>query len=243
MLNVLVAEEDVEESKKYCLYLSSNKKLKLQSVNSGSNALYTYLKIKPHILILDSHFHDINSIEIIDRLSITHNEKKLSNILLTTNSDQEQSTFLNVAKIYKIFKKPVELQNLLDTVNEMDKENKYDDFDEKEMNLLLLKLGFYMHSPCTQLMKEAIIECYHSPNLIWDLKSLYKILSYHHKDASTEAIRSSLRTCLLPFNKNRDYLQNHLFVEQFKHDVNISPSRFLDVFVSYLHNHKKQEIF
>lgn len=197
MIKVLVAEENVAEANKYCRYLSKCRDLKIKTVNSGDQALSTYLKIKPNIFILDSHFNDINSTEIIDRLSIS----------------------------------------------QMNEKYKYDDFDENEMNVLLRELGFVINSPCTDLMIEAITECYHFTYLIHDLKSLFEILSYHHKDMDEEAIRSSLRTSLKPLNRKRHILQNHPIVMQFEQGKNISPGRFLDVFVGYLHIQKNQEIF
>lgn len=151
MIKVLVAEENVAEANKYCRYLSKCRDLKIKTVNSGDQALSTYLKIKPNIFILDSH--------------------------------------------------------------------------------------------CTDLMIEAITECYHFTYLIHDLKSLFEILSYHHKDMDEEAIRSSLRTSLKPLNRKRHILQNHPIVMQFEQEKNISPGRFLDVFVGYLHIQKNQEIF
>lgn len=243
MIKVLVAEENVAEANKYCRYLSKCRDLKIKTVNSVDQALSTYLKIKPNIFILDSHFNDINSTEIIDRLSITYNEGNNSNILLTANSAEEQVTFVNVSKIYKFFKKPVKLRNLYNTISQMNEKYKYDDFDENEMNVLLRELGFVINSPCTDLMIEAITECYHFTYLIHDLKSLFEILSYHHKDMDEEAIRSSLRTSLKPLNRKRHILQNHPIVMQFEQGKNISPGRFLDVFVGYLHIQKNQEIF
>jgi len=65
MIKVLVAEENVAEANKYCRYLSKCRDLKIKTVNSGDQALSTYLKTKPNIFILDSHFNDINSTEII----------------------------------------------------------------------------------------------------------------------------------------------------------------------------------
>ena len=228
MIKVLVAEENVAEANKYCRYLSKCRDLKIKTVNSGDQALSTYLKIKPNIFILDSHFNDINSTEIIDRLSITYNEGNNSNILLTANSAEEQVTFVNVSKIYKFFKKPVKLRNLYNTISQMNEKYKYDDFNENEMNVLLRELGFVINSPCTDLMIEAITECYHFTYLIHDLKSLFEILSYHHKDMDEEAIRSSLRTSLKPLNRKRHILQNHPIVMQFEQGKNISPGRFLD---------------
>ena len=223
MIKVLVAEENVAEANKYCRYLSKCRDLKIKTVNSGDQALSTYLKIKPNIFILDSHFNDINSTEIIDRLSITYNEGNNSNILLTANSAEEQVTFVNVSKIYKFFKKPVKLRNLYNTISQMNEKYKYDDFNENEMNVLLRELGFVINSPCTDLMIEAITECYHFTYLIHDLKSLFEILSYHHKDMDEEAIRSSLRTSLKPLNRKSHILQNHPIVIQFEKEKNISP--------------------
>ena len=49
MIKVLVAEENVAEANKYCRYLSKCRDLKIKTVNSGDQALSTYLKIKPNI--------------------------------------------------------------------------------------------------------------------------------------------------------------------------------------------------
>lgn len=46
-----------------------------------------------------------------------------------------------------------------------------------------------------------------------------------------------------PLNRKRHILQNHPIVMQFEQGKNISPGRFLDVFVGYLHIQKNQEIF
>lgn len=53
MIKVLVAEENVAEANKYCRYLSKCRDLKIKTVNSGDQALSTYLKTKPNIFILD----------------------------------------------------------------------------------------------------------------------------------------------------------------------------------------------
>ena len=86
MVKVLVANEKVEQTTSFCQYLKDDNTIFTSSVNSGIEALNKYNEINPHIFILGSHFVDMSSIEIIDRLSSTVAEKRMSNILLTLNN-------------------------------------------------------------------------------------------------------------------------------------------------------------
>ena len=139
MVKVLVANENTEQTTNFCKYLQNDNALFTSSANSGIEALNKYNEINPHIFILDSHFKDMETTEIIDRLSSTVVEKRNSNIILTMDELKEQNNFLDVAKIYKFVEIPKLTQQLLyDTVKQMDNENKYDDFelDDKELEFL-----------------------------------------------------------------------------------------------------------
>lgn len=79
MIKVLVADENIEQTTECCQYLSNNDHmLKTISANSGIETLEKYNTLKTDILVLNSHFKDIKSTEIVDRLSSTKSERKKS---------------------------------------------------------------------------------------------------------------------------------------------------------------------
>ena len=243
MVKVLVANENVEQATSLCQYLNNDTTFFTSSVNSGIEALNKYNEVNPHVFILGSHFKDMASIEIIDRLSSTVAEKKFSNIILTMNNLKEQNQFLDVAKIYKFFLiSSLDSKLLHDTVKQMDNENKYDDFNDKQLNLLLASMNIIVTSPRTQLLKEAIKECYYNTNLSCKLGKVMEILSYKHNGYSVEAIQSAFRGAIAPVNYNREKLQNHPVIKLIDPSKNISPRVFLEAITEYLYIKKKQDI-
>lgn len=243
MVKVLVANENTEHTTNFCKCLQNDNTLFTSSVNSGIEALNKYNEINPHIFILDSHFKDMETTEIIDRLSSTVAEKRNSNIILTIDNLKEQNNFLDVAKIYKFIEIPeLNPQFLYDTVKQMDNENKYDDFTDKQLNSLLATMNMIVTSPRTKLLIEAIKECYYNTNLACNLSEVMKILSYKHNGYSVEAIQSAFRGALAPLNYNRENLQEHPVVKMFDPSKNISPKVFLETITEYLYIKNNQDI-
>lgn len=234
MTKVLVANENKRQNIAYCQYLTNDTKLTVMATNSGLDTLNKYLEINPNILILDSYFKDITSVEIIDRLSILKDEKQKCNIILTANSKKEQLAFLDVAKIYKILQKPFDYQHLLDTVIQLDNENKYEKLDEMNLHLLFLNLDLNVTSEGVIFLKDAIKECYYFPNLLGHLDKVLNLVAYKHH-IKPETVRSAIRTTLKPLNLY-DYTHspNSLVSSLFDTTRNISPKYFLDVVVPYL---------
>lgn len=243
MLKVLVADEDVKQTTECCDYISNiDQKIRAISANSGIETLDKYSKIKADILILNSYFSDISSPEIVDRLSNTAMERKNSNIILTVNSKKEQLAFANTKKIYGFFPKPLNFEKVIDSVEQIKNENKYDSLDEDYLNKLLFSMKIIVGSFQTEILKEAINECYYFPYLLDNFDSVLSLLSYKHKEMDAEAIRNAIRNSLNSLNKYKDRLQSHSVVKMFEPDRNISPKIFLEVIVSYLHAQKNQEV-
>lgn len=245
MVKVLVADEDVEQVTECCQYLSNNDQmLKTISANTGIDTLNKYNKMKADILILNSHFSDIKSTEIIDRLSNTIYERKNmnNNIIMTINSAKEQLAFVNTTKIYGFFQKPLNLEKIADIIRQIQLENKYDNLDEDYLNKLLFRMRITVGSFQTEILKQAISECYDYPYLLDNFDSVLTLLSYKHRGMDIESIRNAIRSSLNDLNKHREKLQSHKVVRMFELDRNISPKTFLEVVVSYLHSQKNQEI-
>lgn len=244
MVKVLVADENVEQTTECCQYLSNHDHmLKTTSANTGIETLEKYNDLKTDILVLNSHFKDVKSTEIVDRLSSTRSERKKINIILTLNSKKEKSDFINVVKIYSFFDKPLDLKGISNTIKQIRDENKYDEFDEDYLNKLLFSLRIIIGSYQSDILVEAIRECYEYPKLLGNFDSLLSLLSYKHNNMDTESIRNAIRSSLNDLNKYRDRLEDHPIVKMFEPDKNISPKAFLEIIVSYMHAQKNQEIF
>ncbi len=244
MVKVLVADENIEQTTECCQYLSNHDHmLKIISSNTGIETLEKYNTLKTDILVLNSHFKDVKSTEIVDRLSSTKSERKKVNIILTVNSKKEQIDFVNAVKIYSFFCKPLDLKGISNTIKQIKSENKYDEFDENYLYKLLVSLRVIIGSYQSCILVEAIKECYEYPKLLSNFDALLSLLAFKHNDMDTETIRTAIRTALNDLNKYRYKLKDHPIVKMFEPDRNISPKAFLEIIVSYMHAQKNQEIF
>ncbi len=162
---------------------------------------------------------------------------------MTLNSKREKSDFVNVVKIYSFLNKPLDLKEVSNTITQIKSENNYDEFDENYLNKLLISLRIIVGSYQSSILVEAIKECYEYPKLLSNFDELLSLLSFKHNDLDAETIRSAIRSCLNDLNRYREKLKDNPIVRMFEPDRNISPKAFLEIIVSYMHAHKKQEIF
>ena len=76
MVKVLVADKNVDDVSQYSQYLSNHDQM-IKTINAytGIEALNSYNRMKADIMILNSGFNDMESTEIVKRLSVTKFEK------------------------------------------------------------------------------------------------------------------------------------------------------------------------
>lgn len=169
--------------------------------------------------------------EIIDRLSFDRNEKMNCNTLLVSSNSNTPIVITNTAKIYKIFHES-KLQEIHDTVVEMCNYTL-----EKNIDLLFLKVKI-RKSNGSDYLKNALIKCFYSPEL---LKSLNYILELVARDYNTtsDVVRSAFRTALKPVNLYREQNPPFTIFKLFENGEKITPKNFLEVATFYLKNIKK----
>lgn len=233
MVKILIADENIEQTKNFSQFLTNDKDFFVESANTGFSALNKYLEFKPNILILDSHFTDISYIEIIDRLCTIPLEKKKCNTILTINKPQDQLALKNTAKIYQIFNKPLDYNKLLETINLMKCEFKVEDLTLYELDFLLLHLNFNLKSNGTRYIESAIIQCYYYPTLLCSLDGIFNIIAKQYNTTS-ETVRDGMRSALNPLNNSRIYEHPHPLTKLFDINRNITPKYFLETIVTYL---------
>ena len=242
MVKVLVADKNTKKTNEYYQYLSNNMDSRTIIANSGTETITKYRKFEPNILVLDSQFDDINSLEIIDKLSVTTDEKRNINIILTTKSDKEQASFREVSKVYKFIRKPFHLDELSSTIIKMAKENHYPKLNEDYLNQLLYSMNIIPYGKRAEILIDAIKECYYIPYYCSHIYELYNELLKKYPYNNCEAIRSAIRDCLKPLNYHRDRLTEHPVAMKFEPETDISNSEFLQVIISHLHFEKNKEI-
>ena len=244
-MKILIADENIEQNRQLCQYISNydNMIYPLTS-NTGLETLEKYNKLKTDILILNSHFGDISSTEIVDRLSSTTSERTKNNILLMANNSQEQCEFLNTVKIYKIFQKPFEYTAIIDTLELLKQELKCKELNDESLETFLYDLKIYGASYETQILISAIKQCYNFPNATNDFNSLLTTLKKQYNEKSEENIRRAMRIALSDLNTYRVKIaESEPVVKQFELDKNITPKVFLEVIASYLRTEKARSMF
>lgn len=237
MLKVLVANKHTEENKSLCQILSQDKDIKIISSYTGQETLDMYNNLNPQVLILDTAFDDISFIELLDRLSCLVYERKKINILVTIDKDQDIFQLSNVAKIWRMFDKPVNQAKFIESINELKTIFEIPKLSENELDSILLDLNFHLGADGTKYMKTAIVECYYDSSLYRSLDSIYSIVA-KTKHKSVKEIRDGLRSSLIPLNKYGSFNTQDTLLKLLS-DGGIGTKYFLEVFVTYLHSIKK----
>lgn len=239
MQKILIANQNVEQNSQFCQYLLSNdKRFEVIGATDGITTLNKYHEIKPDVLVLGSYFVDMNCIEIIDRLSSTIEEKKNCNTILTANSKDKKLLLTNIAKVYKIIYDSFNFKDIFNTICELCSYNQYEQLNEFDVDLLLLRLKINLNSIGSDYIREAIIQCYYYPYLLKSLDDVFSLLSIKYAK-TTDAIRSSFRTALEYLNTHRNMIE-HPIIKYFMTDNNITPKMFLEIVVLYLHIQKNK---
>lgn len=232
MVKVLIATQSCEEKTKLCQYLANDNNLKILESNNGFFAIEYYNKIKPDIFILDTNLK--NYITILDKLSYSRNEKNNCNTILISSTPNENIKISNVSKLYKTFYQPFKYEDVFDTVEEMSQFTL-----DKKIDTLFLKTNIPVKSPASEKVRDAIIKCCHHPELIYDIDTLYTLVSEDFK-TTKGGIRSSFRTTLKSLNsfKEKDNIPKFSILNFFEKNEDVTPKRFLEVSSNYLLNSK-----
>lgn len=239
MQRILIANQNVEQNKKYCQHLVKDKRLEVMGTTTGTTTLEKYLEMHPNILVIDSGIKDIKYKELIDRLSTNINEKRNCNIILTAR-ENENLNLSNPAKIYKtIYDNENSLNELSDTISEMYLYGEYEELTIEEIDLLLLTLKVPLNSNGYYYIRDAIFECYYYPDLQKKLNDIFSIIGKKYNKTNS-AIRSGFRTALERLRLLGGSI-NCPITQYFDSIQDITPKEFLEIIVMYLHLQKTEK--
>lgn len=83
MSRVLIADDDKNIASACTNFLTNEKNIEIiDVVNNGKDALNSYMKNVPDVMILDLKMPDMNGLEVLDKLSNSHVERRKNNIFL-----------------------------------------------------------------------------------------------------------------------------------------------------------------
>ena len=239
-MKVLVANENKKRTTEFCKCIKLyDEKIYTSIANTCIETLEKYNKLKIDALVLNSYFRDINAPEIVERLSVTTTERMNPNILLVVNSSKEQLAFLDITKIYKIFKTSND-EEIINTLLFMKEQNKHKEFNEDLLYKLLFHIDISVGGVLEEILIEAIKECYIFPHLYDNFDLLLQHLREKYSDMTEEQIRRAMRTVLDGVNSKRAELQNNPIIKKFEPNKGISPKTFIQIVVSYLHTQKSK---
>ena len=236
MIEVMVADDNIELNSLCCKFLTKDKNIKIiSSTIDGEKTLEEYNRLKPDLLLLDLDMPKLNGIEIINSLSEDTIEKKKCNIIVISGNAPMRYDLLNTAKIYKIIPKPIDLPKILEDINQFAEEfsaNK--DISQKDIRDILLELKIQPYSKSGKYVLEAIDLLLKDPSLLENIKDIYHLISKKHNIAYN-SVKWSIRSSITLMNRYVTAKQLRTIFRIYDNDKNIiTPKYFFTMILEYL---------
>ena len=117
MVQVMIAEDNIEISSMYCKFLTKDKNINIISrTEDGEKTIEMYKALKPDVLILDLDMPKLNGLEVINQISKDSDEKNKCNIIVISGNVELMHRLFNTAKVYRIMPKPTNLDEVLSLI-------------------------------------------------------------------------------------------------------------------------------
>ena len=175
--------------------------------------------------------------EIINELSNTGEERHNCNIILTVlDSNKVEVDFM--AKVYKLFYK-LDYDKIYDGINQYNLDNIiFYEPSEKNLRALFYKLNLYNERLGSVYLKYAIVKCYHTPELLNSLNSIFTLISKEF-NISYESIRPAMRNALKSVNNCRNMTGDKGIFKLFENEDSITPKIFIRTITTYYLKQKR----
>lgn len=120
---------------------------------------------------------------------------------------------MNTKKVYSIFSKPVDFQQLKKSIYELKLELNIAEFPQEKFIELLMKLNLNPYSQNIKILQEALELCYYNSTFTYNLSLVYKKLASKN-NCTCEKIKSCLRGITKNVNRNSNVetLSNLFFI-------------------------------
>ena len=235
MVQVMIAEDNIELSSMYCRFLTKDKNVNIISkTRDGESTIEMYQALKPDVLLLDLDMPKLNGLEVINQISKDSDEKNKCNIIVISGNVELMHRLFNTAKVYRIMPKPTNLDEVLSLIKDISNAPK--ELDQIKLKSLLLELKFNLYSKGTLFLIDAINIAYNNPVLLCKIEDLYNRVSIKN-NVSVNKIQRSIRSSI-------DVMNNHIspellrsFFHIYNNDI-IAPKYFFTIIIEYLYKEK-----
>lgn len=196
------------------------------------STIHKYRNMQPDIFILDSFFENMCFTELIDKISVFPYEKQKCNTLLTLNKPEDQLLLFNTAKIYKIFRKPLDLENIYGTINLMKEEQSIPELPIEDVYALLIQLNCSLGANGTHYLVSAILHCYYHETFSFSLDDIINIVAFKH-NTDYKTVKGAIRTAVTKVNSSDlSHIKSPL-LKMLEVRKDITPKNFLEILTTY----------
>lgn len=239
MFKVMTAINNDTDNLKYANLISQDKRFYVISTNTAEQTIDTYYEINPDVLLMDTNFPDINGIEVLNRLSISKEEKKKSNTILIANK-KEALSITKASKLYAILYKPCLPEDVIFIISQMYNEKDSPKIHIDELYSYFLDFKIHLSSNGCRYLKSAIELCLDNYPFYGDtFDDLLSKLAYQF-NKEPEQIRDSIKNALKPINTSSPKYAIKLYPEIFMDDVQLSPKKFIERSTIYFHKKRNK---
>lgn len=234
MIEVMVADDNIELNSLCCKFLTKDKNIKIvSSTTDGEKTFEEYNKLKPDLLLLDLDMPRMNGLEIINQLSKDPYEKQKCNIIVISGNASMRYDLLNTAKIYKIIPKPVDLQNVLDDINLFASElSTPQEVTPKKIRDLLCELNIQPYSKSGKYVFEALEIVLEDPYILENIKDLYYKISKKN-NVSYNTVKWGIRNSISLMNRLISIKNLRMIFRIYDNERNITPKYFFTMILEY----------
>lgn len=241
MVKVLVADSNLVDNSEICQFLTNDKRFIVKTATSGAETLEMYWKIRPNVLIINSHFEDLSTRDILERMSAVKSERDKCNVILTMNKN-EKSKLRDVTKVAYVFYKPFLYEDLIPAIEIISQKYNIPDLLCIDIESLLQPVEFNSYGMAYRYAQTAIEYCYYNPEELRRLENVLRHTAYVHNTTWTQ-VRDKINTALDPLRRANSIGEKGTLVDLFYFSDNITVKHFLDITVSHLRKKKGAGIF
>lgn len=235
MVQVMIAEDNIELSSMYCRFLTKDKNINIISkTRDGESTVEMYQALKPDVLLLDLDMPKLNGLEVINQISKDSDEKNKCNIIVISGNVELMHRLFNTAKVYRIMPKPTNLDEVLSLIKDISNTPK--ELDQIKLKSLLLELKFNLYSKGTLFLIDAINIAYNNPVLLCKIEDLYNRVSIKN-NVSVNKVQRSIRSSIDVMNNHISHELLRSFFHIYNNDI-IAPKYFFTIIIEYLYKEK-----
>jgi len=231
MIKVMIADDSTAIRENCFNFLTKDEDIKVVSfAANGEETIQKYFETQPDILLLDLDMPKISGLDVINTIGRFSEEKNKCNIIVISGSTEHLRKLYNTAQIYRVIPKPVDFEDIVETIKEIPIKNR--EIDQKKLKDLLLELRINIFSTRGKYLISAINIAYRQPYLLESIKILYLEVAKLY-NVSPMTIKWSIRTLIDTLNRSwsiKDLCS--IFSLKIKPDA-ITPKYFLTLIVEY----------